>query len=217
MTLLNSQRRRGGRAERGQAVVETMILASMGVVFIAAAFQIYLANRTVQRTLVDVHARLMAGHYEANNQETPWSTEVSNVVWSSSQGFQVRPPRLGLFQEQLPADWRIYSNSGLYQPGPEDDFCEPTYPPCKRTKGHGGLGMDLFDAIGRSLEELGDGYFDWLGDNFDSAALDAMDANSIADMQDQIAEAAACAEDAEECMREYLRERYPLLAALGII
>lgn len=214
---LHRMRRRRGRGERGQAVIETMILASMGVVFIAAAFQIYLANRTVQRTLGDVHARLMAGHYAANNQETSWSSEASNVIWSSSQGFDVRPPRLGLFQEQLPADWRIYSNSGLYTPGTEDDLCEPSYPPCKRTKGHGGLGMGLFDAIGKSLEELGDGYFDWLGDSFDSAALDALDAGSLADMQDQISEAAACADDAEACMRDYLKEKYPLLDALGFL
>lgn len=216
MTSLNIRGRRG-RGARGQAVVETMILASMGVVFIAAAFQIYLAHRTVQRTLADVHARLMAGHYAANNQETSWSSEASNVIWSSSQGFNVRPPRLGLFQEQLPADWRIYSNSGLNTPGTEDDFCEPSYPPCKRTKGHGGLGMGLFEAIGNSLEELGDGYGEWLGDNFDSAALDALDANAIADMQDQIAEAAACAQDAEDCMRDYLKKKYPLLDALGIL
>jgi hypothetical protein len=194
-----------------------MLLASIGVVFIAAAFQIYLANRTVQRTLTDVHARLMAGHYAANNQDTEHSTEASNIIWSSSKGFDVRPPRLGLFQEQLPVDWRIYSNSGLNAPGQEDSECEPTSPPCKRTKGHGGLKMDLFVAIGEALGELGDGYFDWLGENFDSAALDALDANAIADMQDQIAEAAACAQDAEECMREYLRKKYPLLAALGMI
>lgn len=216
MTLM---RRRGPFAgdQRGQAVIETMLLASMGVVFIAAAFQIYLANRTVQASITDVHARLMAGHYAANNQATKWSSEASNVIWSSSQGFEVRPPRLGLFREQLPADWRIYSNSALYQPGEEDEFCEPTSPPCKRTKGHGGLGMELFEAIGVSLQELGDDYGEWLGQNFDAAALDALDANSVANMQDDIAEAAACAQNAEDCMRDYLRQKYPMLALLGMI
>lgn len=156
-------RRRAGTSG-GQATIETMLIAALGVTFLAVAFQFYLANRSIARTLQQVHGKMLSGFWEYNNKDTTYDRETVKVIWSTSQGIDaVRVPRVGLLQDDLPEDLHIYSH-WVEQHGDPDSDCEPSSPPCKRTKAGGGLDAGSpWELAGQGIEQLAsDGYYDWL-------------------------------------------------------
>ena len=142
------------RCARGQATIETMLIAFLGVVFMAVAFQFYLVNRSVNRTLVEVHSNLLSGMWKYNSKSYDYSADVVKVIWTAAHGVPSASsvPRVGLLQDDLPEDLHIYSDAIALHGDPDDD-CEPTSPPCKRTKAGGGLnaGRSVVVDVGRIL------------------------------------------------------------------
>lgn len=196
------------RQRRGQATIETMLIAFMGVVFLAAAFQLYLVNRGINRTLGQVHTRLLLSAYQYNNDATGYDPETVKIIWGSNHGFdQLRPPRLGLFERDFEQDTvRIYSH-WVDQHGDPDDDCEPTSPPCKRTKAGGGL------EFGSPWKLMADGfgtfasgnYFDWLVYNAPNALADATtlrdELQDVQELLEKYEKVRECLDDAEACAR----------------
>ena len=192
------------RAEAGQATIETMLLAFVGVVFMAAAFQLYLVNRTVNRTLGQVHSRMLQSMYDYNNDGVTYDRETVKVIWGENHNFdRLRPPTLGLFKEELDSDdFRIYSH-WVEQHGDPDDDCEPSSPPCKRTKAGGGLDAGSpWDLAIDGIEEVGSGdYFGWLAYNGESAILDL---TGIKGTLQDVQQAAQTLNKIEDCMDDFV-------------
>lgn len=152
-----------------------MLIAFLGVVFLSVAFQLYLANRSVNRTLVEVHSNLLSSMWKYNSKDEKYSADTVKVIWTARHGVPSASsvPRVGLLQDDLPEDLHIYSNAIALHGDPDED-CEPSSPPCKRTKAGGGLNAgDPWDLAFDGLEEIGSGdYFGWLAYNGEAAALD---------------------------------------------
>jgi hypothetical protein len=201
----------GGRSftdmtgRRGQATIETMLIAFLGVVFLSVAFQFYLTNRSVSRTLQEVHGKLLSGMWEYNNQDTEYNRETIKVIWTAQHGVPSASsvPRVGLLQDDLPDDLRIYSH---WQPDPDtDQKCEPSSPPCKRIKAGGGL--DAGDFVRVALDSAGsitDGdYFGWLAYNGENAAMDIVGLHeTLQDIDEQLETVRGfldCLDDPWEC------------------
>ena len=200
-----TERRRHGR--RGQATIETMLIAFIGVVFVASAFQIYLVNRTVNRTLGQVHSRLLQSAYEYNNDGVEYNRETVKIIWGENHNFdQLRPPKLGLFKEGLDTipDFRIYSH-WVEQHGDPDVSCDDASPPCKRTKAGGGLDAgSAWEVAGDSLSSLGEGdYFGWFAYNIPNSALDLTtlkdELQSVQEMGQALNEIEECTDDVAGC------------------
>jgi hypothetical protein len=163
------------RSQSGQATIETMLIAFLGVVFLSVAFQFYLTNRSISRTLQEVHGEMLSGMWEYNNKSTKYDAETVKVIWTANHGVPSASsvPRVGLLQDELPEDLHIYSD-WVEQHGDPDYDCEPSSPPCKRTKAGGGLNAgDPWDLAFAGFEEVASGdYFGWIWFNGESAALD---------------------------------------------
>jgi hypothetical protein len=196
--------RRAGR--RGQATIETMLLAFIGVVFFATAFQLYLVNRSVNRTLGQVHSRMLQSAYEYNNDGVEYNRETVKVIWGENHNFdQLRPPKLGMFQKDLEdIDFRIYSH-WVEQHGDPDQSCNGASPPCKRTKAGGGLDAGSpWEVAFNSLEGLGEGdYFGWLFYNGSNALVDIStlrdELQSVQDVAQVVGNIEECSEDVAGC------------------
>jgi len=194
------------RNRSGQATIETMLLAGIGVVFIASAFQIYLVNRTVNRTLAQVHSRMLQSAYDYNNDGVTYDREVVKVIWGENHAFdQLRPPTLGMFKKDLDSDdFRIYSH-WVEQHGDPDPSCNQASPPCKRTKAGGGLNAgDPWTVAGDSLSSVGEGdYGGWLSHNMGNAAGDSAGIRNTLQKAQQGAQAfkgvAECIDDLDDC------------------
>ena len=202
----------GGRSftevtgRRGQATIETMLVAFLGVVFMAVAFQFYLVNRSVNRTLVEVHSNLLSGMWKYNSKSENYSADTVKVIWTGAHGVPSASsvPRVGFLQDDLPEDLHIYSDAiGLH--GDPDDDCEPTSPPCKRTKAGGGLNKGDFAKV--ALESAGSitggDYFGWLAYNGENAAMDIVGLHEtlqdIDEKLDTVRGFLDCLDDAWEC------------------
>lgn len=185
---------------RGQATIETMIIAGLGVVFIAVAFQLYLVNRTVTRTLGEVHATMLSSMFEYNSDGYEYNRETVKVIWAPKFGVPSADavPRLGLFQNDLAADLRIYSH-WVEQHGDPDGTCDGASPPCKRTKAGGGLDAgSAWSVAGDSLSSLGGGdYFGWLLYNGEAAAVDL---TTLRDELQEIQDAAETLQNVRQCI-----------------
>lgn len=183
-----------------------MLIAFMGVVLVATAFQLYLVNRAVNRTLGQVHGRMLQSAYEYNNDGVEYNRETVKIIWGSNHGFdQLRPPRLGLFQSELPEDdFRIYSH-WVEQHGDPDQNCEPTSPPCKRTKAGGGLDAgSAWQVAFSSLGSLGGGdYIGWFVYNAPNAAVDITtlrdELQDVQDMAQTLGAIEECTDDVAGC------------------
>ena len=86
-----------------------MIIAGLGVVFMAVAFQLYLVNRTVTRTLGEVHATMLSSMFQHNSDSYEYNRETVKVIWAPRFGVPSanEVPRLGLFQNDLDTDLRL--------------------------------------------------------------------------------------------------------------
>lgn len=154
-----------------------MLIAFLGVVFASIAFQFYLTNRSISRTLQEVHGEMLSGFWQYNNKSTEYNPETVKVIWSSGHNIASANdlPRVGLLQDDLPDDLRIYSH-WVEQHGDPDtsNGCNPGSPPCKRTKAGGGLDAGSpWDLAFAGVEEVGSGdYFGWIVYNGESALVD---------------------------------------------
>jgi len=194
------------RGQAGQATIETMLLAFVGVVFMATAFQLYLVNRTVNRTLTQVHSRMLQSMYDYNNDGEKYDRETVKVIWGENHNFdQLRPPTLGLFKEELEGDdFRIYSH-WVEQHGDPDQSCDYASPPCKRTKAGGGLDAGSpWEVAWGGISSVTEGdYFGWLWYNAPSAAVDLTtlrdELQSVQDAAQTIGKIEECTEDVAGC------------------
>jgi hypothetical protein len=198
-------------ATRGQATIETMLIAFLGVVFLSVAFQFYLVNRSVSRTLQEVHGSLLSGMWQYNNKSTKYDRETVKVIWTAQHGVPSASsvPRVGLLQDDLPEDLRIYSD-WVDQHGDPDanPDCQPSSPPCKRTKAGGGLDAgNPWSLMGDGFSAFANGnYFEWLAYNAPNAIGDVTTLrDELQDVQELLEKYEAmreCLDDAEACARQ---------------
>ena len=162
------------RSRGGQATIETMFIAFIGVVFIAVAFQLHLVNRQVTRTLAEVHGAMLGQMYEYNSKSYEYDREFVKIMWLPEKGIPSSRgvPRLGLFRNHLPSNMRIYSH-WVEQHGDPDVNCQASSPPCKRTKAGGGLDAGSpWVLAAEGYAHLGSGdYFGWVAYNSENAIL----------------------------------------------
>lgn len=199
------------QGRRGQATIETMIIAGIGVVFIAVAFQLYLVNRTVTRTLGEVHTTMLSSMYQYNSESYEYNRETVKVIWAPRFGVPSANavPRLGLFRNDLAQNLRI-SSHWVEQHGDPDVSCDGASPPCKRTKAGGGLDAGspwslAFDGI----SSMADGdYFGWLMYNGEAAAVDLTSLrDELQDLQqaaETLQKVRACVNDVKDCALDCL-------------
>jgi hypothetical protein len=204
--LSTDARAAGWRGQRGQATVETMLIAGLGVVFMAVAFQLYLVNRTVSRTLGEVHATMLSSMFQHNSDSHQYDRETVKVFWAPRFGVPSanQVPRLGLFRNDLATDLRVYSH-WVEQHGDPDVQCDGASPPCKRTKAGGGLDAgSAWTVAGKSLASLTDGdYFGWFLYNGENAAIDITtlrdELQDVQEMVGMLQDVRACVDDVEAC------------------
>lgn len=173
-----------------------MLIAFLGVVFLSIAFQFYLVNRSVSRTLQEVHGEMLSGFWEYNNKSTDYNRETVKVIWDAEHGIASarEVPRVGLLQDDLPEDLRIYSH-WVENHGDPDGECTPSSPPCKRTKAGGGLNAgDPWDLAGEGLDQLGSSYYyEWIWFNVGNAFGD------LTGLKEDLQEAQASAQAIKAC------------------
>jgi hypothetical protein len=195
-------------SRRGQATIEIMLVAFVGVVFAAVAFQLHLVNRAVSRTLGEVHGTMLAQMYRFNSPEYDYDRETVKVIWSPQHGIPSSHdvPRLGLFRGHLPTDLRVYSH-WVEQHGNPDPSCGES-PPCKRTKAGGGLQAGRpWTVAWRSVSSVGSGhYLGWLLHNAESAALDLADVREVLQEVQNVLQVAGtlprCMDDMAACLTD---------------
>jgi hypothetical protein len=142
---------------RGQAAIEMILLTFVLVTFVAAAYQIFLVNRTVFRSLTAVHQVLFSRAFDRNcsdrrsDQSCVYSQDPSadgyggiaaNVVWSPAEIPEVMIPVIGLFRGyglSDDADLRLSSNRLDFAGG--DGVCSGA--PCKRTR----IGAGTYESV----------------------------------------------------------------------
>lgn len=168
-----------------------MLIAFLGVVFMAVTFQLYLTNRSISRTLTEVQFRLHQGMFEYNSKAHDYDRETVKVIWTEQHGVPSAShvPRVGFLQDDLPEDLHIYSHWSEQHGDPDED-CSPSSPPCKRTKAGGGLNAgNPFDLAIDGYSQLGSGdYFGWLLYNGGSAAMDVTGLAGMLQDSNQMAE-----------------------------
>ena len=118
---------------------------------------------------------LLSGDVGVQLEELRRTTaETVKVIWTAAARRAVGQSAcrgVGLLQDDLPEDFRIYSD-WVEQHGDPDDDCEPSSPPCKRTKAGGGL--ERRRPVGRrrrtaSRSSAEGDYFGWLAYNAPNA------------------------------------------------
>lgn len=183
-----------------------MIIAGIGVVFIAVAFQLYLVNRTVTRTLGEVHATMLSSMFQYNSDSYEYNRETVKVIWAPMHSVPSANdvPRLGMFRNDLPQNLRIYSH-WVEQHGDPDGSCNGASPPCKRTKAGGGLDAgSAWEVAGEGFSALGEGdYFGWLTYNGENAVIDLVGVKETLqdaqEMAETLAKVKQCTDDVAGC------------------
>lgn len=145
---------------RGQAAIETLLLTFVLITFVAAAYQVFLVNQTIYRSLTAVHQALFQHGFARNCSESraDRSCEYTQnpagegmggptprVVWSLEEIPEVAIPVVGMFNRYgLDDSVRLSSNSpARLEFG--DHLCPGL--PCKRTRMGAGTHKDLIGGI----------------------------------------------------------------------
>jgi hypothetical protein len=161
---------------RGQAMIETMLLTWIMLIFVAAAYQLFLVNRQITSSLTQVHAKMMRGAFIHNCYDD--NIECTNddgrlrsaVIWNTTNVPQVRVPRLNMFKSRLPEDMQIFSNSP--RNGTPDPYCDPQDPACKRTRAAAGTYQDIWSIFPDIADTLSDaGSYRYLLESIDDALI----------------------------------------------
>ena len=140
------RRRRDWRTARGTAVTETIILTWIMLVFFAAAYQMFIVNETIYRSLTAVHSQLMRDGFEHNcyqAEDKCWhdTDKHAHVIWRERDGSgtldipEIRIIAVKMFQPfGLTKSVLIQSNVRGAEPS---KGCSV---PCKKTKMGAGAG-----------------------------------------------------------------------------
>ncbi|MBI2834478.1 MAG: hypothetical protein HYX76_08630 [Acidobacteria bacterium] len=136
-------------SDRGQAITETMLLTWILVLLIAMAWQLFIVNDTVFRSVTAVHADLFRQGYQANKSSKTYNSDSNaKVIWNTTDIPEIEIPVIGMFRGVLPSSIRIRSNVR----GPEPAKGCPV--PCKKSKMAAGTDMNVFTAFGKALLAL---------------------------------------------------------------
>lgn len=145
---------------RGQALIETMLLTWLMLVFVAAAYQLFLVNRQLGESITHVHAKMMRGAFEHNCADSTEECTNDNgelrsaVIWNTTNIPEVRVARIGMFRYLLPEDMQIASNSP--RNGTPDPYCDPQDPACKRTRAAAGTYQNIWSIFPDIADTLAD-------------------------------------------------------------
>jgi hypothetical protein len=174
------------RNDRGQAAIETILLTFVLITFVAAAYQVYLVNQTIFRSITAAHALLFSRAFERNCADHDSRCEYSqdpraerldgvaaSVEWNPAELPEVKIPVVGMFRRYGLDDPEptLASNRGDSFGG----FAQCQGAPCKRSRLGAGTYKNVFDGV----LFLGRIHWDTLGlmDGLGAlgAALDALD------------------------------------------
>ena len=124
------------RSERGQATTETILLTWIILIFWAAAYQVFLVNQSVFRSMTAVHQQLFerafpANCYDKDDEKCRYSTDgTANVIWRLQDFPELAIRTVTIFQK-----WGLDSGSAIIQsnvwPAEPEKGCPL---PCKHTK-----------------------------------------------------------------------------------
>lgn len=135
------------RSERGQAATETMMLTWIVLLFFAAAYQVFMVNETLYRSMSTVHARMFALAFQHNCYEDEDRCRFNvdghaQPIWREQDFPEVRIPTIQMFVRfGLPAKLLIESNQFPAEPG---KGCPR---PCKRTRTGAGTYYPIMNCV----------------------------------------------------------------------
>ena len=120
--------------DRGQALIETMLLTWLMIAFFAAVYQMFQVNQTIYRSMTAVQQKIFGLAFERNQKDTEYDTDTgARAIWRPSEIPEVVIPTVGMFSDAYalagvdPSSLRLSSNART-----DDDDCPGL--PCKRTK-----------------------------------------------------------------------------------
>lgn len=140
-------RARARSAERGQAATETMMLTWIVLLFFAAAYQIFMVNETLYRSMTTVHAKMFSLAFEHNCYEDEDRCRFNvdghaQPIWREQDFPEVRIPTIQMFVRfGLPAKLLIESNQ--FPPEPSKGCPRP----CKRTRTGAGTYYPIMNCV----------------------------------------------------------------------
>lgn len=163
--------RRDWRSSRGTAVTETIILTWIMLVFFAVAYQMFIVNETIYRSLTAVHSQLMNDGFKHNcykadpdcwndkDVDNPDDGDNAHVIWREHDGHntldipEIRIIAVKMFQPfGLTKSVLIQSNVRGAEPAKGCNV------PCKKTKmvaGAGGPSTHYTYQDGQRLTDFG--------------------------------------------------------------
>lgn len=143
--MADGRRRRG---ERGQAVTETILLTWVMLVFFAAAYQIFMVNETIFRSMSAVHAEMFRQAFQHNCFQKGAKCRFNvdkhaQPIWRMQDFPEIRIPSVALFgQFGLPGT--LYIESNQFPPEPAKGCPRP----CKRTRTGAGTYFPILACVG---------------------------------------------------------------------
>jgi hypothetical protein len=114
--------RRLRRSERGQAITETMLVTWLLIVFIAMAWQMFIVNDTIFRSITGAHQEVfdraqLRNCFTRGSQGCTYGTNVNGtaarVIWDRPQIPEAFIPIVGMFQPVLGQNVQLKS---IYRP-----------------------------------------------------------------------------------------------------
>ncbi len=85
-------------SERGQAVTETMLVTWLLLVFMAAMWQLFIANDTVFRSIAAARVIAFTRAYERNKVTVDYGREQVTVIWSRPDMPEAEIPVINMFK-----------------------------------------------------------------------------------------------------------------------
>ena len=135
------------KGDRGQALIETMLLTWLMIAFFAAVYQCFLVNQTIFRSMTAVQQQIFGLAFERNQNDTEYDTDTgARVIWRPAEIPEVVIPTVGMFRQAYqdagvdPSSLRLSSNART-----DDDDCPDL--PCKRTKMGSGNYRDAQEGL----------------------------------------------------------------------
>jgi hypothetical protein len=120
--------------DRGQALIETMLLTWLMIAFFAAVYQMFQVNQTIYRSMTAVQQKIFGLAFQRNQKDTDYDTDTgARAIWRPAEIPEVVIPTVGMFSKAFqdagvdPSSLRLSSNART-----NDDDCPGL--PCKRTK-----------------------------------------------------------------------------------
>ncbi len=145
--------------DRGQAVIETILLTWLLIAFFAAVYQMFLVNQTLYRSITAVEQRIFSIAFDRNQSDTEYDTDQgARAIWRPVEIPEVVIPTVGMFSSAYatagvdPSSLRLSSNARAF-----DDDCPDL--PCKRTKMGSGNYKEPWGAVFENISIMADPEF----------------------------------------------------------